>query len=116
VYPTLAAGVTVTAGAAWTLGAFSQIVPASTIGDRFDIHYISIENISANDTFELVLYQGALDVEVGRVRFVKNAIMDGTQNVQFLSPLIPADARIRAKVASATGGNNVTISIFYHTY
>jgi len=117
VYPTLANGVTVTEGAAWTLGAFAQIVPASTIGDAFDIHHISIENISANGVYELVLYYGAGNTECGRVRFVQNAVQDTVMNIPMQTPIIPADSRIQAKVASAAGGvKTVDISLFYHTY
>lgn len=116
VYPTLASGITVTAGASWVLGSFATIVPASTIGEAFDIHHVSVEDISANDVYELVLYYGATDIEAGRVRFTRSAIQDSTMNVPFQTIVIPADSQIRAKLASATGGDNVTISIKYHTY
>lgn len=119
VYPTLASGVTVTAGAgAWTLGSFVEIVPASTITSDFDIHYLSIESISANDVYEIVLYKGAAasEVEIGRVRVTKNAALDATLNVPFQTPLIAANERISAKVASGSGSNNLSLSTFYHTY
>jgi hypothetical protein len=118
VYPTLAAGVTLTCAAvAWTLGAFATIVPASTIGSEFDIHYLSIEALSANAVYEIVLYYGATDIECGRVRVTKNAVMDGTVNAPFQTPLIPADSQIRGKVASNTGAaDTVDLSVFYHTY
>jgi len=32
------------------------------------------------------------------------------------TPIIPANSQVRAKVASSTGGDNITISVFYHTY
>jgi len=121
VYPTLASGVTVTAGAAWTLGNFSEIVPVSTIGSPFDIHHVSIENISANDVYELVLYYDADgtpgdEVECGRVRVTKNASQDSTLNIPMQTPIIPADYQIKAKLASSAGGNSVDITIFYHVY
>lgn len=118
VYPTLANGVTVTGGAAWTLGSFVEIVPASTITSDFDIHYLSIEDISATDVYELVLYKGALasEIEIGRVRFVKNAALDATLNIPIQTKIIDANERISAKIASASGSDNVTFSIFYHIY
>lgn len=120
VYPTLANGVTVTAAAgAWTLGSFAEIFPASTITSDFDIHYIGVENISANDVYELVLYSGpvASEIEIGRVRFAKNTNLEGTINQPFQTPIILANERIAAKLASQGGGSDtVTISIFYHTY
>ncbi len=116
VYPTLAGGVAVLGGAAWTLGNFVEIVPATTIAQRFDIHWLCIEDLSVNDVYELVLYYGATDIECGRVRVVKNAAQDGTMNIPFQTPILPANSRIRAKSASASGTDTVTFSIFYHTY
>lgn len=116
VYPTLAAGVTLTAGAAWTLGAFAEIVPASTITSEFDIHHISVEALSAVEVYEIVLYYGAGDTECARVRATKAAALEGTLNVPVQTVLIPANSRIRAKVATAGGGDTCDISIFYHTY
>jgi hypothetical protein len=116
VYPTLAGGVALTGGAAWTLGAFAQIVPASTITNDFDIHWLCIEGLDTNAVYEIVLYSGAGDVEVGRVRVVKNANLDGTMNIPFQTPIIAANSRIRAKVADSAGGSIATISIFYHIY
>ncbi|NHJ39632.1 MAG: hypothetical protein FK731_06315 [Asgard group archaeon] len=119
VYPTLANGVTVTTGVgAWTLGNFVEIVPSSTITSDFDIHWVSIESISANDVYELVLYKGALtsEIEVGRVRFTKNAALDSTLNIPMQTSIIDANERVSAKIASSSGSDNATISLFYHTY
>ena len=55
VYPTLANGVAVLGGAAWTLGNFVVIVAAGGIGTDFDIHYVSVENLTVNDVYELHL-------------------------------------------------------------
>jgi hypothetical protein len=119
VYPTLADGVTVTADAtAWTLGAFVVVVPASTITAGFDIHHISVEALSANDIYELVLYSGAdlSETEIGRVRFTKNANQDGTMDVPFQTPINAANSQIKAKLATNAGSSTADISIFYHTY
>ena len=116
VYPTLADGVALTAGASWVLGAFVEVVPVNTITVAYGIHYISIEALNTNDEYEIVLYQGASDVEVGRVRVTKNAVMDGTMNIPVQTSIIPANARIRAKCASDAGGSIATITLFYHEY
>lgn len=117
VYPTLADGVTVTTDAsAWTLGTLTEIVPASTITDDFDIHAIDVENISANGVYEIVLYYGAGDTEAGRVRIVQGSVTSATLNTPVQTPLIPANSRVRAAVASAAGGQNLTISLRYHPY
>lgn len=114
-YPTLANGEPVVSGAAWVLGVFKEIIPINTITDPFDVHYVSIENLTANDTYELVLYDGA-DAEIGRCRFVKNAVQDGTVNVPIQTPIQPANTQIKAKLATSSGGDTATISLFYHTY
>lgn len=114
VYPTLANGEDVVSGAAWVLGVFKEIVPVNTINEVFDIHYISIEELSANDVYELVLY--AATVEIGRVRFIKNAVQDGTVNVPFQCDMQPANTQIQAKLATSSGGDTARISLFLHRY
>lgn len=117
VYPTLADGVTLdTSVVAWTLGTLVEIIPASTITEDFDIHAIDVESISANGEFELVLYQGAADVEIGRIRFVRSTVQSATLNTPIQTPLVPANARIRAAVASAAGTQSVIVSLRYHVY
>ena len=115
-YPTLANGELVESdGAGWTLSAaFKEIVPNAAIGDPFDIHWISIEVLTANDVYELWLY--GVEVFIGRVRFTKNAQMDGTLNVPFQCPILAAGTQIQAKLASGAGGSDARISIYYHTY
>lgn len=114
VFPTLADGVVVTGGAAWTLGSFVEIVPVNTITAIFDIHAVSIEAISANDVYELVLY--AATTEICRVRFTKNANFDSILNVPVMMGIQPANTQIQAKIASSSGADTATISLFYHEY
>ena len=119
VYPTLADPITVTAHANdWVLGTITEIVPASTITEHFDIHEVSIETVSVKDkTFELVLYYGATDIECGRSRFSSATNKGGVPNGSFMTPIIPANSRIRAQLAVQDGGGqSCTISIRYHVY
>jgi hypothetical protein len=115
VYPTLATGVTVSGGAAWTLGEFTEIVPANSIASPFDIHFLNIAEVSAADTYELVLY--AVTTEIGRIRFTR-ALGAGTTSalIPFMTPMIAKKTQIQAKIASASGGDSCVLSIFYHTY
>jgi hypothetical protein len=118
-YPTLQNGVTVNGGAgAWALGNFVEIVPASTITTMYDIHYVNFESASATDTYEFVLYSGlaGAEVEIGRIRTKKEATQSGTTSVPIQIPALMANTRISAKLASSSGGDNVTVSVFYHTY
>ena len=117
VWPTMADGIVVTAAATdWTgLGNYAEIAAANDITSDFDIHYISVEDISANGVYELVLY--AATTEIGRVRFVQNAVQDSTVNVPFQTPIVAANTQIQAKVASDNAAaDTVAISLGYHTY
>ena len=104
VYPTLAAGVSVaSANTDWVLGTVTEVVPANTVTNKFHIQGINIESCDRDAVFELVLYQGAGDAEVARVRFAilggfSGAIVNVTTTVE-----IPANARIRAALASSNG-------------
>jgi hypothetical protein len=118
VYPTLASGVVVTGAAgAWTLGSFVEVIPASTITDDFDLHFINVEDVSATDTYEIVFY--AVTTEICRVRFSADIGVFGgaLPALPTLTPLIDANTQIQAKIASAAGGSETaTISLSYHTY
>jgi hypothetical protein len=119
VYPTLDDPVTVTAGVgSWVLGDFVEIVPVNAITKWFDVHWVLISGISANDDYELVLYKGASESEeeIGRISFVRNAAQsqEGNQPIQ-IPPQLP-NTRISAKLASATGSNTAKLKLYYHTY
>jgi len=117
VYPTLAAGITIVSSAVnWTLGAVTEIVPAGTIGSNFLIKGVTVESMSKDGVYELVLYSGAADDEVARVRFaIENGFFGGTI---FPTPsvIVTANSRIRAALACSAGGAGAatsTISIMY---
>jgi len=120
VYPTLAAGVTLTGhNTAWTLGSKTEIVPVNTITSIFDIHFLNIGLVSATDSYEIVLYKGLVgeEIEIGRARVIRAAAQSGTAPVPMMTAMIPANERISASVASAGGGEDtLVLSIYYHTY
>lgn len=112
VYPTLAAAKELICGAAWTLGSFVEVVPASTITSAFCVVGINYESSDeeTSDTYEVVLYYGESDVECARIR----ASSDGVGSyIPVSTPSIPANSKIRAKAASAAGSNSIFISIAY---
>ena len=117
VYPTLANGETVTAGAAWTLGVFKEIIPANAISIDFDIHWINIEAASVDEIYELVLY--ASTIEIARVRFTVS-LTAGNRTLlpplRVQTPIVKKNTQIQAKVATASGGDTCTISLQYHVY
>ena len=121
VSPSLAAAIPVEATTGvghWTLGAFSNdIIAANQIASPFDIHFIVIESMNTTTTYELVLYYGAGDTEAGRMRFVREAATTRSVSEPFMTPMIPANSRVRAKVATPDdNGEIITISVRYHTY
>ena len=114
-FPSLADGVVVAGGAGvWELGNFVEIIPANTILEKFDIHYISVEDLSAVDVYEIRLYAG--EVQIGCARVARTANQDSTTQVRIQVPIQPANTQIHAKVASSGGGDAATISLFYHEY
>ena len=121
VIPTLADGVVVTATSNdWTdLGAFAVVAATNAITSDFDIHFVNVEAVSANGIYELVLFAGAdaAEVEIGRVRFGKTTNQDGPTSAPIITPLIPANTQIKAKLASDNAvADTVAISLEYHIY
>lgn len=114
--PTGAAGTTLTAGTpAWTLGDAGVIAATNAIQSPYDVHFVLVENIGQNTTYELVLY--AIAVEVGRIRFIKSATADPTVHMPIMTPLIAANSALNAKIMTASGNaDTCRISVFYHTY
>jgi len=85
------------------------------IEEDFDIHYVSLENLSANAVYELVVYDDG--TECGRNRFTKNANLDATVNAPIQTPIIAAGSVVTAKLSTNNAaGDTATISLFYHTY
>ncbi len=121
VTPSGQAGVTLTAGDAdpWTLGGFGVLAATNAITIIFDLHFIVVEAMSANATYEIVVYSGAdaSEVEVGRIRIVRVTNQVRSVALPIQTPLIAANSQIKAKVMSSTGNlDTVTISLQYHTY
>ena len=119
VYPALGDGVTVTSHEDdWVLGTITEIVPADTIAESFDIHEVCIEDVNTTDkTYELILYYGASDTLAGSIRFSSATNKGGIPNGAFMTPVIPANSRVRAQLAIEDGSQNTAkISIRYHHY
>lgn len=118
VYPTLAGGASlISAAADWTLGAYATIIPASTISSDFVLHSVLVESSDVNGVMEMELYEGANDVLFFAWRFTIAGGYWSTQPYTSIgSPLIEADKRIRARLASSDGAANqatLAVSISY---
>jgi len=115
-YPTLANGVTVVGHAtAWTLGDAIEVIPASTITEKFLIYWAKIEAVSAADVYEVVLYSGAAaDTEIARFRTARDDVYPQAGDISISTEIQPANTKISAKCASKTGGGDtITISLHY---
>lgn len=120
-YPVLADPVTVTASAnAWTdYGSWTEIIPASTIGSAFDIHWVHTGEISAQGNYVLELGAGVSGSEtvIGQIAFSRdsNQVQTASQPIQI--PPQPADTRISARLSSGNAvANTVDVKIYYHQY
>jgi len=119
IYPTTPSGdgVVLTGagiGPGWGLGSIVEVVPASTISNPFRITGIYVDD-SDDSVYEIILYSGAGDTEIGRARFSKvNAGDPAARFLPVVTPEIAADSRIRAKVSAASDtGKTVTIALQY---
>jgi hypothetical protein len=120
-YPVLANPVTVTAAAtAWTgFGAWVEVVPASTITDPFDIHWVHTGEISAQGNYVLELGSGGAGAEttIAQIAFSRdsNQVQTASQPIQ-IAP-VAANTRIAARLASNNAvADTVDVKIYYHVY
>jgi len=117
VAPSGAAPITVTAGAIWTLGVFSNDILAAGVAPyRFDTHWAVISDPSANAHFELVLYYGATDIECARISFTRAAVFVASISVPVITPILPKGSRLRAKLMGSVADITTDIRVFYHIY
>jgi hypothetical protein len=119
VYPTLASGVTLNASSSvWQLGSFVEVIPKNTIDDVFDIHWLNVGAMNNVTTCELHLYKGDLGSEIliAQTRVVRLSNQSGAGSIPIITPLISANERISAKLASATANTTLVISVSYHKY
>ena len=122
VYPTLAAGVQITAvngATTWTLSDSVEIIPVNTITAPFDIHDIFIEEASADTTYEISLYVGPSDTLIGTIRCTRDSVggLKLTSNSRIVTPLLAANQWVSARVATPDdNGETITIALLYHTY
>lgn len=121
VYPFLADGITLTGdSSAWVLGSKVEIIPASTITNWFDVHWVIIEGVSANDVYAIELYSGEVGSEetIAQLKIVKNTTAgSGAISIPVQIPKQAANTRISGACASKGGSSDtVTISLAGHEY
>lgn len=113
----LAAPVTLTAaGVAYTLGALVEIIPANTLDEDYDIHFVNIEDSNTNGTYIIEFYYGADDVVCGRIKFTRTDKKETADGRFTISTLIPKNSRLRAAAAHSAGAATIDISVEVHEY
>jgi len=114
VYPDMATAVSLTADVGlWTPGVITTIMPANTQTLPFDIHWVHILTMSADDEYELILY--ADTTQIGRCVFDRSAKRD-IADIPFQSPIVLPGVTIRGRLACGTGGKIANIKIMGHGY
>jgi hypothetical protein len=112
VYPTMTRGAAVvSANANWALGSVALVMPAGHVPQSYRLDAIVVETLDRAAVFELVLYQGADDAEVSRIRLC------GVGYYILTGALVPGGARLRAALASSNGAAEIAtvrISVCYH--
>ncbi len=116
VYPVLAASVTLPADGAnpWTYGALTTVVPINTITSSFNIHGISISNMSVTSSYIVKITYGAADTVWGYFRISRGGAAFNSSVIQIQGAVIPANSAVKMQVADAGGIGTLDISIYYH--
>ena len=117
VYPSLQAGVSITSGAIWTLGSFTELIPINTIVKDFDIHWLIIESVTDDETYELVFYNAT--TEISRIRWSSDLAAGGrviSIPIPTLMQIQPKNSQIQMKLASSGATETVVLSVLYHVY
>jgi len=117
VYPSMQAGVSITSGAIWTLGAFTELIPVDTIIKDFDIHFVVLETVTDDEEYELVFYN--VETEISRIRFSSDLAAGGrviSFPIPTLMPIQLKNSQIQMKLGSSGATETVVLSVIYHVY
>lgn len=116
-YPSLQAGVSISSGGVWTLGAFTELMPINTITRDFDIHWLIIETVTDDETYELVFYN--VETEISRVRWSSDLAAGGrviSVPIPTMMQIQAKNSQIQCKLASSGNTETVVFSVLYHQY
>ena len=119
VIPTQAAAITLLGtSTAWELGAKVNI-GTSVITEPFDFHYLNVESMGADNTFEIVIYEGATNsaTEICRTRVTRTAAQLKSDSIPIMTPVLTsAKPTCGAVCQSSSSATSVSITLAYHTY
>jgi len=120
VYPTLQDPIALAAAAgAWA--AFptpTEIIPANTITNAFDVHWVLCSDLSEVDYYELKLYTGGAgsEVEIGHIAFHRTSVFNQEGNLPIQVTRIAANSRISAAISCGTASATCGVKLYYHEY
>ena len=116
-YPYLASGVAVaSANADWVFGPYAVVVPANAITNRYHVLGICLCACDQDACFMLELYQGDDDALVGTVAFAVKGGFWGNAVYPLYACIVPANERLRARLASSNGSGAVATARVYVMY
>jgi len=120
-YPDKANPVELTANAAaWNAtGNIVEIIPANTITKAFDLHWVSIWDISETLYGVIDIFAGAAlsEVKIGSVDCGRTSNFSRESAVPLQIAQQPANTRISARFSSSTGNaSTVKIKLYGHVY
>ncbi len=97
----------------------TEIIPAGTITDDFDLHFAIISAISANGDYTVEIYQGAAQSEtvIAHIAVTRNAVQSQEGSIPIITPLLSANTRISAALSSGNAAQDtIEIKLMYHIY
>ena len=97
----------------------TEIIPAGTITDDFDLHFAIISAISANGDYTVEIYQGAAlsETPIAHIAVTRNAVQSQEGSIPIITPLLSANTRISAALSSGNAAQDtLEIKLMYHTY
>lgn len=97
----------------------TEIVPAGTITEDFDIHWVKVSTISANGDYIICLYKGGIGVEefIGDVPASRSAVQSQEGSIPAMTSIVPANARISAGLSSSNNAQDtLLVKVMYHEY
>jgi len=116
-YPSMVNTTIYTAGVGtWQLGSFVETIPVNTITTDYTITKIQCAAVSAVSSYEVVLYSGLAgsEIEICRTRLAAGTGTNAVLNLDVVTPILPANTRISAKIAYALGGTaTLAMSVIY---
>ena len=96
-----------------------EIIPADTVNIDFDIHWVHVNNISANGNYIIEIYKGdaGSEILIGTVAVSRTAAQSQEGAVPIQTPLHNENERISAALSSSNNAqDSVLVKLGYHEY